>query len=51
MNMKVSKEAEVTESETVSSMSAQVGTDVVKDTPNMVRTGLKNILQKLDFLE
>ena len=47
--MKVSNEAEVTESEIVSSMSAQLGSDVLKDTSNMVRTGLKDILQKLDL--
>ena len=46
--MKVSNETEVTESEIVSNMSAQLGSDVLKDTCNMVRTGLKDILQKLD---
>ena len=48
-NMKVSNEAEVTLSEIVSSMLAQVGSDVLKDTSDMVRTGLKDILQKLDL--
>ena len=48
-NMKVSNEAEVTESEIVSSMLAQLGSDVLKDTSDMVRTGLKDILQKLDL--
>ena len=47
--MKVSNEAEVTESEIVSSMSAQLGSDVLKDTSDMVRTALKDILQKLDL--
>ena len=47
--MKVSNEAEVTESEIVSSMSAKLGSDVLKDTSDMVRTGLKDILQKLDL--
>ena len=47
--MKVSNEAEVTESEIVSNMLAQLGSDVLKDTSNMVRTGLKDILQKLDL--
>ena len=49
MNMKVSNEAEVTESEPVSSMSAQLGSDTLKDTSNMVRTRLKDILQKVDL--
>ena len=49
MNMKVSNEAEVTESEILSSMLAQLGSDVLKGTSNMVRTGLKDILQKLDL--
>ena len=49
MNMKVSNEAEVTESEILSSMSAQLGSDILKDTSDMVRTGLKDILQKLDL--
>ena len=49
MNIKVSNEAEVTELETVSSMSVQLGSDVLKDTSNMVRTGLRDILQKLDL--
>ena len=48
-NMKVSNEAEVTESEIVSSMLAQLGSDVLKNTSDMVRTGLKDILQKLDL--
>ena len=48
-NMKVSNEAGVTESEIGSSMLAQLGSDVLKDTSNMVRTGLKDILQKLDL--
>ena len=48
-NMKVSNEAEMTESEIVSRMSAQLGSDVLKDTSDMVRTGLKDILQKLDL--
>ena len=48
-NMKVSNEAEVTESEIVSSMSAQLGSDVLKDTSDVVRTGLKDILQKVDL--
>ena len=47
----ISNEAKVTESERVSSMSAQLGSDVLKDTSNMVRTGLKDILQKLDLPE
>ena len=47
--MKVSNEVEVTESERVSSMSAKLGSDVLKDTSDMVRTGLKDILQKLDL--
>ena len=49
INMKVSNEAEVTESEIVSSMLAQLGSDVLKDTSDMVRTGLEDILQKLDL--
>ena len=48
-NMKVSNEAEVTELEIVSSMSAQLGSDVLKDTSDMVRAGLEDILQKLDL--
>ena len=47
--MKVSNEAEVTESEIVCSMSAQLGFDVLNDTSDMVRTGLKDILQKVDL--
>ena len=47
--MRVSNEAEVTESERVSRILAQLGSDVLKDTSNMVRTGLKDILQKLDL--
>ena len=47
--MKVSNEAEVTESEIVSSMVAHLGFHVLKDTSNMVRTELKDILQKLDL--
>ena len=42
--MKVSNEAEI-----VSNMLVQLGSDVLKDTSNMVRTGLKDILQKLDL--
>ena len=48
-NMMVSNEVEVTESEIVSSMSAQLGSDVLWDTSDMVRTGLKDILLKLDL--
>ena len=47
--MKVSNEAEVTESEIVSNMSAQLGSEVLKDISVMVKTGLKDILQKLDL--
>ena len=47
--MKISNEAEMTESEKVSSMLAQLGSDVLKDTSDMVKTGLKDIMQKLDF--
>ena len=47
--MQVSNEAEVTESERVYSTSAQLWSDVLKDTSDMVRTGLKDILQKLDL--
>ena len=47
--MKVSNEAEVTGSEIVSSMLAQLGSDVLKNTSDMVKTGLKYILQKLDL--
>ena len=49
MNMKVSNEAEVTESEIVPSMSAQLGSEVLKDTSGMMKTGFKDILQKLDL--
>ena len=47
--MKVSNEDEVTESEIVSNMLAQLGSDVLKDTFDMVRTALKDILPKLDL--
>ena len=47
--MQVSNVAEVTESERVSSMSVHLGSDVLKDSSHMVRTGLKDILQKLDL--
>ena len=47
--MQVSNEAEVTESERVSSMLVQLGSDVLKDTSDMVRTGLKDILQNPDL--
>ena len=47
--MNLSNEAEVTESEIVSSILAQPGSDVLKDTSDMVRTGLKDVLQKLDL--
>ena len=47
--MQVNNETEMTKSERVSSMSAQLGSDVLKDTSDMVRTGLKDILQKLDL--
>ena len=49
MNMKVSNDSEVTESEIVSRMSAQLGSEVLKDTSDMVKTGFKDILQKLDL--
>ena len=49
MNMKVSNESELTESEIVSCMSAQLWSEVLKDTSDMVKTGLKDILQKLDL--
>ena len=49
--MKVSSEAEVIESEIVSVMSAQLGPEVLKDTSDMVKTGFKDILQKLDLSE
>ena len=48
-NMKVSNEAELIESEIVSSMSAQLRSEVLKDTSDMVKTGFKDILQKLDL--
>ena len=47
--MKVSNEAEVSEAKIVSNMSVQLGSDVLKDTSDMARTGLKNwepLLQK-----
>ena len=47
--MQVSNEAEVTESEIVFNMSAELGSDALKDTSDMVRSGLKDILQKLDL--
>ena len=47
--MRVSNEDEVTDSEIVCSMLAQLGSDVLKDTSYMVRMGLKDILQKLDL--
>ena len=47
--MQVNNEAEVTESERVSSVLAQLGSDVLKDTSDMVRNGLKDIQQKLDL--
>ena len=46
----VSNDSEVTGPERVSSMLAQVGSiDVLKDTSNLVRTGLADILQKLNL--
>ena len=47
---KVSDDSEVTGPERVSSMLAQVGSiDVLKDTSEMVRTGLVDIMQKLNL--
>ena len=48
--MQVSDDSEVTGLERVSSMLAQVRSiDVLKDTSNKVRTGLEDILQKLNL--
>ena len=49
-NMKVSNEAEVTESEIVSSMLAQLGSDVLKDTSDMVRSGVERYPAKAGFV-
>ena len=48
--MQVSNDSEVTGPERMSSMLAQVGSiDVLRDTSDMVRTDLKDILQKLNL--
>ena len=48
--MQVSNASEVTGPERVSSMLAQVGSiDVLRDISDMVRTDLKDILQKLNL--
>ena len=49
--VKVSNEAEVTESEMVSSMLAQLGSDVRKDTSDMVRTGFERYSAKAGFVQ
>ena len=47
--MKVSNEAEMTESEIVYNMLVQLGSEVLKDKVDMVKTRLKDILHKLDL--